>query len=176
MPRKKVVFSDIEIKKAIETIAANILHKTSNLNEVVLIGVVSAGYPLAQRIAKIINKQKKIELPIGKLDPALYRDDLQNGTKLISLRESDIPVDIDNKYVILVDDVLFHGRTIRASIDMILDYGRPKKIALAVLVDRGHRELPIEANFVGIKLETKISEHIEVKLKEVDGVDEVLLT
>ena len=121
-------------------------------------GVLTNGVPIGKRMAGIIAEKASVEVPVGSLDVALYRDDIFEKGHYITVRESDIPFDLTGKTVVLVDDVLFHGRTIRAALDGLMDFGRPRRVDLAVLVDRGHRDLPIMANFVGETLETEVEE------------------
>jgi len=140
---------------------------------IVLIGIRKRGVPLARRIQKKIKEFEKAEVPLGIVDITLYRDDLQQIGPAPIVRSTDIPLDITGKVVVLVDDVLFTGRTVRAALDEIIDFGRPKAIQLAVLVDRGHRELPIRADFVGKNLPTSRKEVIAVNVVEEDGSDGV---
>ncbi len=163
------------INELIKKITSDIIATHSDLSSVVLIGVVTRGYPIAQRIAKELSSIKKISIPVAKLDITLYRDDLELHNQAITLHETEMPQNITNKIIILVDDVFFHGRTARAAIDAVLDYGRPKKIELAILIDRGYRELPISANYTGITLNTKEKEQIKVLLKEIDEKDEITI-
>ena len=140
--------------------------------EIVLLGIQRRGVPMARRMAARISRTQALP-PIGTLDINLYRDDLTKVAHQPVVRRTDVPVDIDDKDVVLVDDVLYTGRTVRAALDALCDFGRMRTIQLAVLVDRGHRELPIEANFVGRKLGTKDNEVVEVKLTEIDGEDAI---
>lgn len=162
---------NLNIDNLIKTIAADIIKDADDLEQVILIGIVTRGYPLALRLADQIKKQSKIQPPVGKLDITLYRDDLETKNNLLKLKETLIPTSIENKIIILVDDVLFHGRTVRAAIDHILDYGRPHKIKFATLIDRGHRELPICANYIGSILQTKKEDIVKVSLVEIDNKD-----
>ena len=161
------------VAQLIEIISDNIC-KDDQLEDIILVGIVTRGYPLAQRIAENIFKKKGIRIPLGKLDITLYRDDLEDK-KLLTLKETLMPAEIDNKIVVLVDDVLFKGRTTRAAIEHILDYGRPKYIRLAVLVDRGHRELPICADYTGLYLKTSLDNSVKISLLETDGKDNIEL-
>lgn len=179
MARKKqstLILDAAHMEQALKNLATQITTTHNDtLAQVVFIGIVSAGYPLALRLSRLIAASHKIEIPVGKMDVALYRDDLLSRGKFVTLRETDIPFDLTDKYVILVDDVLFHGRTIRAALNALLDFGRPATIALAVLIDRGHRELPILANFVGETVDTHKTDHVQVQLYEIDGEDSVRL-
>jgi pyrimidine operon attenuation protein/uracil phosphoribosyltransferase len=140
---------------------------------VVLLGIQRRGVPMAQRMAAHMARKDSARPPIGILDINLYRDDLTHVAFQPIVHKTEIPADIDDKDVILVDDVLYTGRTVRAALDALCDFGRMRSIQLAVLIDRGHRELPIEANFIGKKITTKTSEVVEVKLKEIDGEDAI---
>ncbi|MFC1755603.1 bifunctional pyr operon transcriptional regulator/uracil phosphoribosyltransferase PyrR [Thermoproteota archaeon] len=178
MPDKKtyLILNEDAMRQAIENMAKEIIIKHKrNLHMVVFIGIVSRGLPLAERIKRIILEETGTTIPIGKLDVSLYRDDLTTKGQFITIKASDIPFDLTEKHVILIDDVLFQGRTIRAGLNALLDYGRPRSISLSVLIDRGHRELPIEANFVGQKIETRKTDHIAVNLYESDGEESVIL-
>ena len=169
---KNKVLTAEDIKRSLYRLAHEILEKNPDKN-IVFIGIQTRGAHLARRIQKIVNDLENIQLPLGVLDITLYRDDLTAiGPKPI-VKETRIDSDINDKTVILIDDVLFTGRTVRAALDEIMDFGRPKKVQLMVLVDRGHRELPIRADFVGKNLPTAEDERVEVKLQETDGKDEV---
>jgi len=163
-----------DINELIIKIADEIIQSNTDLSQILLVGILTRGYPIAQRIADLIKKKKKQEVPVGKLDITLYRDDLEIKKNMLNLKETLIPVNIENKTVILVDDVLYHGRTVRAAIEHLLDYGRPKKIQLAVLVDRGHRELPVCGDYIGLTIKTEINDTVQVKLAETDGVDKIV--
>jgi len=153
-----------------------ILEKTDGARDAVLLGIPTRGVPLARRLAARIEAFEGVRVPVGTLDVTLYRDDLRlRGARPIG--PTDLPPDgIDGRRVILVDDVLFSGRTIRAALDALADLGRPRLVQLAVLVDRGHRELPIRADYVGKNIPTGLAESVRVKLAETDGTDEVRLT
>src|SRR5262249_47744254 len=153
-----------------ERMASEILERNPG-RQIVLVGIHRRGVPMAQRMALAIASRTQKEPPIGVLDINLYRDDLTRVAFQPVVRRTDVPPDIDDKDVILIDDVLYTGRTIRAALDAMCDFGRMRSIQLAVMVDRGHRELPIEANYIGKKITTKDSEVVEVKLKEIDGED-----
>jgi pyrimidine operon attenuation protein / uracil phosphoribosyltransferase len=163
------------IDRSLTRIAYQILEKNKGIEDSALIGIRTGGIFLAQRLQKIIASIEGITVPLGILDITLYRDDLLTSNKKPRLEKTDIPFSLDGKKVILVDDVLFTGRTIRAAMDALIDFGRPKLIRLAVLIDRGHRELPIRADFVGKNLPSSLWEAVSVKLTEKDGHDEVVI-
>lgn len=174
---KAIVLDEQAISRALTRIAHEIIEKNKGIEDCVLIGIRTRGIFLADRLAKRINQIEGKEIELGELDITLYRDDLSkksnDGEPIV--KGSDIPVNITDKKVILVDDVLFTGRTVRAAMDALVDLGRPSQIQLAVLVDRGHRELPIRADFVGKNVPTSQSEKITVTLTEVDQVDQVTI-
>jgi pyrimidine operon attenuation protein/uracil phosphoribosyltransferase len=174
--KEKVKLLDTQdLKRILYRLAHQILEKNTNLNEVVLIGIQTRGVYLAKRLQKIIKEIEGIELPLGILDITFYRDDLTAiGPKPV-VKETQINFDLTEKVVVLIDDVLFTGRTVRAALDEIMDFGRPKRVQLLVLIDRGHRELPIRADFVGKNIPTSKKELVEVRLEEVDGKDEVVI-
>lgn len=161
-----------EVRRTLDTIADQILAANTG-KEIVLLGIQRRGVPMAQRMAKYIAARTGKSPDIGILDINLYRDDLTKVAHQPIVRETEIPPDIDDKDVILVDDVLYTGRTIAAALRALIDFGRMHTIQLAVFVDRGHRELPIEANFIGKKLRTRSNEVVEVRLKEIDGEDAI---
>jgi pyrimidine operon attenuation protein/uracil phosphoribosyltransferase len=161
-----------EVRATLDHIAEEIL-KTNDGRPVVLLGIQRRGVPMAKRMAVRMAEKTKREPQIGTLDINLYRDDLTRVGFQPVVRKTEVPPDIDDKDIILVDDVLYTGRTIRAALDALCDFGRMRTIQLAVLIDRGHRELPIEANFVGKKITTKDNEVVEVKLTEIDGEDAI---
>jgi pyrimidine operon attenuation protein/uracil phosphoribosyltransferase len=163
-----------EIRRALSRMAHEIVEKNGGVERVVLVGIRTRGVPIARRIARLISEFEERPVSAGSLDVTLYRDDHRRRVKLPA-GPSDIPSDIEGKAVVLVDDVLYTGRSVRAAMDALRDYGRPRTIQLAVLIDRGHRELPIRADFVGKNVPTSRSEVVEVKLMEVDGRDEVVL-
>jgi pyrimidine operon attenuation protein/uracil phosphoribosyltransferase len=174
---KAQIMDSDDIRRAVTRIAHEIVEKNHGTQAVVLIGIRKRGLPLARRIADTIEKVEGVRVPTGALDITLYRDDLQLRTisQQPIVRPTEIPFDIDGKLVVLIDDVLYTGRTVRAALDELVDFGRPKAIQLAVLVDRGHRELPIRADFVGKNVPTSGREAVQVKLSEEDGVDEVII-
>jgi pyrimidine operon attenuation protein/uracil phosphoribosyltransferase len=164
-----------EIRRALVRISHEVLENNGGCANLVLIGIHTRGVPLAHRIATVIKSAEDGDVPVGKLDIGLHRDDLQYLETPPVIRPSDIPENITGKNVVLVDDVLFTGRSIRAAMDALVEFGRPQRIQLAVLIDRGHRELPIKANFVGRNIPSSRYEHIQLKLKETDGKDEVVI-
>lgn len=171
---ERVLLSAEEIRRAITRISHEIVERNKGAEDIVLIGVRSRGVPLAARLAAIISELEGFSVPHGSLDITLYRDDLRQQPLRATMAASQLP-DFADRSVILVDDVLFTGRTTRASLDALMDYGRPRDIQLAVLVDRGHRELPIRADYVGKNVPTGRDEQIRVRLQETDGLDEVVL-
>jgi len=171
----KIVMDDQEIGRAVTRIAHQIVEANKGVDKLVLVGIINRGVPLAKRIAKTISSTEKRKIPVGALDVSLYRDDLNKKGKYIKVRKSNIPVNIDDKVVILVDDVIFAGRTARAALDGLKDYGRVSSVQLVALVDRGHRELPIHPDYVGKKIPTAKREEVQVNLLETDGADRVLI-
>lgn len=161
--------------RTVRRLAHEVVESTDGAKDVVLVGMLTRGYPLAQRLASAIEWIEGISVPVGWLDIGLYRDDLSHRPDLPTVRPSEIPVSIDGKTVVLVDDVLYTGRSVRAALDALMDFGRPARVRLAVLVDRGHRELPIRPDFVGKNVPTSPRESIEVRLAEVDGEDGVFV-
>jgi pyrimidine operon attenuation protein/uracil phosphoribosyltransferase len=172
----KLIISDADLARVIDRIAHQILEKTDGARDTILLGIPTRGVPLARRLAARIRAFEGVEIPVGALDVTLYRDDLRlRGAR--ALGRTDLPpAGVDGHRVILVDDVLFSGRTIRAALDALADLGRPRQVQLAVIVDRGHRELPIRADYVGKNIPTAIDESVRVLLTETDGRDEVLIT
>lgn len=171
---RKLLGAD-DVRRAIARIAHEIVERNRGTEDLVLVGLRTRGVPIARRLQERIREFEGREVPLGELDITLYRDDVhRRGPK--ALQPTAIPVDISDKTVVLVDDVLFTGRTIRAALDALIDLGRPKSIQLVCLVDRGHRELPIRPDYVGKNLPTSSSEQVKVHLAEIDGQDEVVLT
>lgn len=164
-----------EIRRALTRIAHEIIERNKGAEDLVIIGIQSRGVPMAQRLARIISEIEGLEVPVGSLNVALYRDDYATRSAR-TISPSNIPFDVTNKKVILVDEVLFTGRTTRAALDAIMDLGRPAVIQLAVLVDRGHRELPIRADYVGKNLPTALKESVDVYWVETKGEDAVMIT
>jgi pyrimidine operon attenuation protein / uracil phosphoribosyltransferase len=172
---KSQIMSASEIDRTIVRLAHEIVEKNNGADNLGLVGIMRRGVPLAQRLAKILGRIEKMEVPVGTLDITLYRDDLSTIGQRPEVRKSKMEFDIQDKNIILVDDVLYTGRTTRAALDALFDHGRPRRIQLLVLIDRGHRELPIEAGFVGRKVHTTDNEIIEVKFQETDGAEKVLM-
>lgn len=173
--KKNVIMDSEAIRRALVRIAHEIIEKNKGVEDVVIVGIRTRGVPLAQRIAAEINAIENCEMTVGMLDITLYRDDLSTLGYNPVVHGTDINFDLSGKHVVLVDDVLYTGRTIRAALDAVIDMGRPKIIQLAVLVDRGHKELPIRADYVGKNVPTSQKETIEVVLNEIDGTDEVYI-
>ncbi|HSE08192.1 MAG TPA: bifunctional pyr operon transcriptional regulator/uracil phosphoribosyltransferase PyrR [Nocardioidaceae bacterium] len=172
----RTVLDARDISRALTRIAHEILERNKGARDLVLLGIPTRGVPLAKRIAAKIASVEGIEIPVGSLDVTMYRDDLRMRPAR-TLLPTDIPTGgIDDKTVVLVDDVLFSGRTIRAALDAMNDVGRPRSVRLAVLVDRGHRELPIRADFVGKNLPTSLVEKVSVRLEEFDDTDAVMIS
>ena len=172
---KTRVLSPQDIKRVLYRLAHQILEKTPDSNKLALLGIQTRGVFLAQRIKTIIEEIEGTEVPLGILDITLYRDDLTAIGPSPLVKETKINFSIDNKVVVLIDDVLFTGRTIRAALDEIMYFGRPQRVELVVLVDRGYRELPIRADFVGKNIPTAQTEQVEVRLEEIDKKDEVVI-
>ncbi len=173
--KKNVIMDADAMRRAIVRIAHEIIERNKGVDNVVLVGIRTRGVPIAERLAAAIKEIEKVELPVGMLDITLYRDDLSTLAYNPVCHGTEIDFDVDGKTVILVDDVLYTGRTIRCALDAIIDMGRPKAIQLAVLIDRGHRELPIRADFAGKNVPTSHKEAINVYLSEQDGADEVVI-
>ena len=172
--KSKIIDGD-GVRRAIMRISHEIVEKNKGTDGLILVGIRRRGVPLAERIQRYIEEFEGIKIPLGVLDITLYRDDLSTIDVQPVVHETDIPINIEGKTVILVDDVLYTGRTIRAALEAVMDRGRPGRVQLAVLVDRGHRELPIRADFVGKNLPTSRREIVAVCLQEVDESEEVLL-
>ncbi len=173
---KKVKILDKEaINRSIMRIAHEIIEKNKGIAELCLVGIRNRGVHLAKRLSDNIKKIENKDIPCGTLDITLYRDDLAMASGQPLVRKTEIDFDLNDRKLVLVDDVLYTGRTIRAALDALNDFGRPKSIQLAVLIDRGHRELPIRADFVGKNIPTSSQEAVEVHLEEADGSDEVLI-
>jgi pyrimidine operon attenuation protein/uracil phosphoribosyltransferase len=175
MEQKKVVMDAEGIDRSLTRIASEILEKNKGGEELVLVGIRTGGVFLAERLKRKISSIEGKEIPFGILDITLYRDDLSTSHRKPRLGKTDIPFSLDGRKVVLVDDVLFTGRTIRAAMDALIDFGRPKLIQLAVLIDRGHRELPIRADFVGKNLPSSLWQAVSVNLTENNGKDEVVI-
>ena len=172
-----VVMDADRMGRTLTRIAHEILERNRGVEDIALVGILARGVPIAHRIAGHLKEFSGVDVPTGALDITLYRDDLMRhavGPQPV-VRSTEIPFSIDDKKILLVDDVLYTGRTIRAALDALIDFGRPKSIQLVVLVDRGHRELPIKADYVGKNLPTSPEESVQVRLLEIDGQDEVVL-
>jgi pyrimidine operon attenuation protein/uracil phosphoribosyltransferase len=165
-----------KIKRALHRMTTEIIERNRNLKNLVIVGIRTRGIYIGKRISKLIKEMEKIDIPVGVLDITLYRDDFSELEAQHMVKKTEINFSVTKKDVLLVDDVLFTGRTIRAAMDSLIDLGRPDTIQLLVLIDRGHRELPIRADYVGKFLPTSKREIVQVKLKEVDDTDEVLIT
>lgn len=173
---KKVLLTAQEINRALARIAHEIVERNKGAEDIILIGLRTRGVPLARRIARIIEGFEKVPVPVGALDIRPYRDDISpSELTFTSQSNTDIPIAVTDKRVVLIDDVLYTGRSIRAAMDAVIDLGRPKCIQLAVLIDRGHRELPIRADYVGKNIPSARDEEIKVQVEEVDGIDEVVI-
>jgi pyrimidine operon attenuation protein/uracil phosphoribosyltransferase len=165
------------MSRALTRIAHEILERNRGLDELALVGIRTRGVPLARRIARALKEINGDDVPTGALDITLYRDDLMRhpvGPQPL-VRRTEIPFSIDDRKIMLVDDVLYTGRTIRAALDALIDFGRPRVIQLIALVDRGHRELPIKADYVGKNLPTSLRQSVQVRLEEIDGTDEIVI-
>jgi pyrimidine operon attenuation protein/uracil phosphoribosyltransferase len=171
-----VVLSAEDIRRAVRRIAHEIIERNRGTENVVLVGMRTRGVPLAKRLAAALEEFENRPVSVGALDIGLYRDDLPQMQLRPRIQPTDMPADVDGKRVVLVDDVLFTGRSIRAALDALADFGRPSGIQLAVLIDRGHRELPIRADYVGKNIPTAQHEDVQVLLEETDGLDEVRLS
>jgi pyrimidine operon attenuation protein/uracil phosphoribosyltransferase len=172
---ERTVLDDRDVARALTRISHEILERNKGARDLVLLGIPSRGVPLAHRIAERIAAVEGYDVPVGALDVTMYRDDLRLKPARALLPTEIPPGGIDDKVVVLVDDVLFSGRTIRAALDALNDVGRPSAVRLAVLVDRGHRELPIRADFVGKNLPTSLVERVRLRVAEIDGVDAVTI-
>jgi pyrimidine operon attenuation protein/uracil phosphoribosyltransferase len=172
---KAKVMDTRRIKRAIHRMTTEIIERNRNLKNLVIVGIRTRGIYLGKRISKLIKEMEKVDIPVGVLDITLYRDDFSKIEAQHMVRKTEINFSVAKKDILLVDDVLFTGRTIRAAMDSLIDLGRPKSIQLLVFIDRGHRELPIRADYVGKFLPTSKRELVQVKLKEIDNSDEVLI-
>jgi pyrimidine operon attenuation protein/uracil phosphoribosyltransferase len=164
-----------DINRALIRVSHEIIEHNKGAENLVLVGLMTRGVPIANRLAAIIGKLESVLPPVGSLDITLYRDDVSSMDLHHAVRRTDIPVDVTGRQVVLVDDVFYTGRSIRAAMDAVFDHGRPQSIQLAVLVDRGHRELPVRADFVGKNIPTARTEEIKVYVKEIDGQDKVTI-
>ncbi|MGE5578625.1 MAG: bifunctional pyr operon transcriptional regulator/uracil phosphoribosyltransferase PyrR [Bacillota bacterium] len=175
MMEKAEIMDQEQIRRSLIRVAHEIVEKNKGLDDVVLIGVQRRGVPMAQRLQKYLMEIENREVPVGELDITLYRDDLTLKADQPIVGRTHIPFDVAGKKIILVDDVLYTGRTVRAALDALIDMGRPQNIQVVVMIDRGHRELPIRADYVGKNVPTSSKEVIHVKLTEIDGVDQVVI-
>jgi pyrimidine operon attenuation protein/uracil phosphoribosyltransferase len=171
----KVIMTDAEMRRALARIAHEIIEHNRGVENVVLLGLQTRGVPLARRLADKLRELEHVAVPLGEMDVTFYRDDLAVRPLHPVVKRTDIPVDVGDKHIVLVDDVLYTGRTVRAALDEVMDFGRPSTVQLAVLVDRGHRELPIRADYVGKNVPTSRDEAVRVRLIETDGRDEVVI-
>lgn len=175
MQEKTTLLDEIAVSRALFRISHEIIEKNKGIGGVVLVGILTRGVPMAEIISKNVEKIEGKALPIGSIDITLYRDDLTEISDTPNLKSADLPFDVQDKHVVLCDDVLFTGRTVRAAIEALLKLGRPKTIQLSVLIDRGHRELPIRADYVGKNIPTSLEEEIQVHFFETDGAQDVKL-
>lgn len=176
MTKEKIIMNDVDMNRALVRIAHQIVEKNKGAQDIVLVGIINRGGVLAKRLAKIMSQQENLEVPVGTIDVSLYRDDLTKRGQYIEIRKPDMPFTVKDKVVVLIDDVIFAGRTVRAALDGLKDYGRATKIQLAALIDRGNRELPINPDYTGKKIPTAKAENVRVELLEVDGQDRVVLS
>lgn len=170
-----ILMSADDVRRAIVRVAHEIVEQNRGCQDLILVGMRTRGVPLAQRLADAIHEFESEAVGVGALDIGFYRDDLPARGTTVEIKPSELPEDIADKRVVLVDDVLYTGRSIRAALDALIDYGRPERIQLAVLVDRGHRELPIRADFVGKNIPTSREDDVVVQLSETDGIDQVIV-
>ncbi|MDH4257492.1 MAG: bifunctional pyr operon transcriptional regulator/uracil phosphoribosyltransferase PyrR [Candidatus Aminicenantes bacterium] len=173
---KARIMDSPKIKRALDRMTTEIIERNRNLKNLVIVGIRTRGIYVGKRISKLIKDMEKVDIPVGVLDITLYRDDFSELEAQHMVKKTEINFPVVKKDILLVDDVLFTGRTIRAAMDSLIDLGRPKTIQLLVLIDRGHRELPIRADYVGKFLPTSKRENVQVHLKEIDNTDEVLIT
>ena len=171
----RVILTGADLRRAVARVAHEIVERNHGVERLVLLGIRTRGVPLAHRLQAKLEELEGARVPLGELDITLYRDDFGNRSLKPILGRSNVPVSLSNRTVVLVDDVIFTGRSVRAALDSIMDYGRPSSVQLAVLVDRGHRELPIRPDYVGKNVPTARDEKVQVRLVETDGVDEVVI-
>ena len=173
---EKIIMSREQIRRTLARIAHEIIEQNQNVERLVLVGMHTRGVPLARRLAANIGYFEKIIVPVGALDISPYRDDISSLDQPPTVHHTEIPSDIDGKSIVLVDDVLYTGRSVRAAMDALTDFGRPQSVQLAVFVDRGHREMPIRADYIGKNIPSSRHEDIQVRLVETDGKDEIAIT
>ncbi len=173
--QRRTLLDKTGVSTALRTVAQKILERHPDPKKLVLIGIRTGGAFLAERLRALMKSQINVDVPCGAMDITLYRDDAYSSLQRPEVGPPDLPVSIHGKVVVLVDDVLFTGRTIRAALDELMDFGRPQKVELAVLVDRGHRELPSQADYVGLTVETSLEQSVRVMLQELGEADEVVL-
>lgn len=174
MPGERLLLSADDLRRVIQRMAHEIVERNQGASDLLLVGLQRRGVPLAHRIAAAIASFEKVDVPVGALDINLYRDDLTSRPQPL-VRPTELPVDVSGRVVVLVDDVFYTGRTTRAALNALMDLGRPKQVQLAVMVDRGHRELPLRADYVGKNVPTARNEEIQVRVEEIDGANEVVL-
>ena len=172
---EKIIMTRQDIRRSLARIAHEIIERNKSAENLVFVGMRTRGVPLANRLAENMASFEGLKIPVGALDISYYRDDLELLDEKPTVQHTDIPVNVNNRSIVLVDDVLYTGRSIRAAMDALIDLGRPHSIQLAVLIDRGHRELPIRADYVGKNIPSARDEEIKVRLQESDGVDEVVI-
>jgi pyrimidine operon attenuation protein/uracil phosphoribosyltransferase len=172
---ERVVMDAQAIERALTRVAHEVLERNKGTDGLALVGIRTRGVYIAERLRAKIDEIEHVDVPAGIIDITLYRDDLSRSQQQPQVRGTQIPFAVDDKRLVLVDDVLFTGRTIRAALDALMDFGRPRSVQLVVLVDRGHRELPVRADYVGKNLPTAVNESVQVRLKESDGCDEVVI-
>ncbi len=172
---ERVILTASDMRRALARIAHEIIERNHGVDGLVLLGMRTRGAPLARRLVRILRDLEGTAVPLGELDITLYRDDLAQRRLRLPVGPSDLPVSLTDRTVILVDDVIFTGRSVRAALDAIMDFGRPRSVQLAVLIDRGHRELPIRPDYVGKNVPTARDEEVQVRLEETDGIDEVVI-
>jgi pyrimidine operon attenuation protein/uracil phosphoribosyltransferase len=176
LPPERRIFEADDLRRALVRMAHEIVEGHGGTDDLVLIGLRTRGHPLAERLANLIEEHEAVRLPVGSLDITFYRDDLTKLAHAPIVKRSDLGPEVTDRTVVLVDDVLYTGRTIRAALDALTDHGRPRAVRLAVVVDRGHRELPIRPDFVGKNIPTSSDEIVHVRLLEIDGTDEVVIS
>ena len=171
----RIIMDAVQVQETLDRMAEEIFEQATDPQKLALVGIFTGGVHLARRLESILSSRFNLAVPVGTLDITLYRDDWTRLHTQPLVRASDLPFRIDDRDLVLVDDVLYTGRTVRAALDALIDYGRPNRVQLAVLVDRGHRELPICGQFIGIKVDTFSDEQVNVLLREKDGVDQVVI-